>query len=76
MIIERSYGKHLKVGFDWVHFVIANPDVMAAVSPNPLRLKQEAPDRYSGAVFGVKVNVRFSTRNLERGAAWCDRFRT
>jgi CHAT domain-containing protein len=54
-IIEVERGKTLNAPFHWVDFVIANPDIMAALNPSPLRAKKITGKKYLLTIFGVKV---------------------
>jgi len=57
MIIQIERGKHLSANFDWVDFVVRNTDIMTALNQAPLQVKQISAGKYTGNIFGVKLQI-------------------
>jgi len=57
MIIQIERGKHLSANFDWVDFVVRNTDIMTALNQAPLQVKQISSGKYTGNIFGVKLQI-------------------
>jgi hypothetical protein len=57
MILQVERGKHLAANFDWVDFVVRNTDIMAALNHAPLQIKQINGGKYTGNIFGVKLQI-------------------
>ena len=57
MILRIERGKHLTANFDWIDFVVRNIDIMAALNQAPMQVKQINDGKYTGKIFGVKLQI-------------------
>ncbi|MCG3148175.1 MAG: hypothetical protein PCFJNLEI_01618 [Verrucomicrobiae bacterium] len=56
-LLEAQRGKNLSASFPWVDFVIANVDILSALSDSPLRAVRIEEGKFAAKIFGVSLDM-------------------
>jgi hypothetical protein len=68
--IEAERGRTISSPLRWVDFVVRNPDILAVLSPSPLRARRISDGKFHLTIFRVSINLEevHHEINEQRGA--------